>query len=126
VLQHGLLDSPFSLAEARVLFELAHRRQPTAAQLGPDLGLDAGYLSRILRGFERRELVRKTRAAEDGRERYLALTDAGRKAFARLDARSADAVRTLVGICNPRDQRRLVAAMATIAPTGAAAGIRRA
>lgn len=114
VLQHGLLDSPFSLAEARVLFELAHRKQPTAAQLGPDLGLDAGYLSRILRGFERKALVRKTRSTEDGRERYLALTDAGRKAFARLDARSAAAVRTLVGICTPRDQRRLVAAMATI------------
>src|SRR5262249_54863644 len=86
VLQHGLLDSPFSLAEARVLFELAHRNKPTAAQLGTDLGLDAGYLSRILRGFERKELVRKARSADDGRERFLALTAAGRKAFAHLDA----------------------------------------
>jgi len=114
VLQHGLLDSPFSLAEARVLFELAHRNQPTAAQLGADLGLDAGYLSRILRGFERKGLVRKARPAADRRQRALALTDAGRKAFARLDARSAGEVRTLLGKCTVRDQQRIVAAMATI------------
>ena len=114
VLQHGLLDSPFSLAEARVLFELAHRSRPTATQLGADLGLDAGYLSRILRGFERKGLVRKARSAEDGRERFLTLTDAGRKAFARLDARSADAVRTLLGRCTAPDQKRIVGAMTTI------------
>jgi DNA-binding MarR family transcriptional regulator/N-acetylglutamate synthase-like GNAT family acetyltransferase len=114
VLQDGLLDSPFSLAEARVLFELAHRREPTATQLGADLGLDAGYLSRILRGFERKKLIRRARSAMDRRERFLALTDAGRKAFARLDARSAGAVRALLGKCTSGDQRRLVAAMATI------------
>src|SRR5215813_14046541 len=114
VLQHGLLDSPFSLAEARVLYELAHRNQPTAAQLGADLGLDAGYLSRILRGFERKALVRKARSAEDRRERFLALTDAGRRAFAGLDARSAAAVRALLASCPVRGQQRLVAAMATI------------
>jgi len=114
VLQRGLLDSPYSLAEARVLFELAHRNQPTATLLGVDLGLDAGYLSRILRGFERKGLVRRARSAEDGRERFLALTDAGRKAFARLDARSAEAVRALLGTCNARDQQRIVGAMTTI------------
>jgi DNA-binding MarR family transcriptional regulator/GNAT superfamily N-acetyltransferase len=114
VLQHLLLESPFSLAEARVLFELAHRDQPTASQLAADLGLDAGYLSRILRGFERNGFVRKVRSAEDGRERYLALSPAGRKAFARLDARSADAVRALLARCEARDQQRIVAAMATI------------
>jgi DNA-binding MarR family transcriptional regulator/GNAT superfamily N-acetyltransferase len=114
VLQHGLLDSPFSLAEARVLFELAHRNRPTATQLGADLGLDAGYLSRILRGFERKGLVRKARSANDRRERFLALTDAGHKAFARLDARSADAVRALLGTCTVHNQRRIVAAMTTI------------
>ena len=114
VLQHGLLDSPFSLPEARVLFELAHRKQSTATQLGADLGLDAGYLSRMLRGFERKGLIRKARSVKDGRERFLALTDAGRKAFARLNASSADAVRTLLGKCTAHDQRRIVGAMMTI------------
>jgi len=114
VLQHGLLDSPFSLAEARVLFELAHRNRPTATRLGVDLGLDAGYLSRILRGFARKGLVRSARSTSDGRERFLRLTDAGRKAFARLDTSSADAVRTLLGKCTVREQQRIVAAMVTI------------
>ncbi len=85
VLQEGLLDSPFSLAEARVLYELAHRDRPTATELGTELGLDPGYLSRILRSLEKRSLVAKTRSAEDGRESFLALTAEGRKAFARLD-----------------------------------------
>ena len=114
VLQRGLLDSPYSLAEARVLFELAHRNRPTATELGVDLGLDAGYLSRMLRGFERKGLVRRVRSPQDGRERFLALGDAGRKAFACLDARSADAVRELLGKCSVRDQQRIVGAMTTI------------
>jgi DNA-binding MarR family transcriptional regulator/GNAT superfamily N-acetyltransferase len=114
VLQRGLLGSPFSLAEARVLFELAHRDQPTATQLGADLGLDAGYLSRILRGFERKGLVRKDPSVEDRRQHFLALTDAGRRAFAGLDARSAAAVRALLGERTVQDQRRLVGAMTTI------------
>src|ERR1700691_3575213 len=68
VLNEGLLRSPFSLAEARVLYELAQREKPTASGLRLELNLDAGYLSRILRGFEKRGLVRKTRAAKDGRQ----------------------------------------------------------
>ena len=114
VLQRSLLDSPFSLAEGRVLFELAHRNRPTATELGADLGLDPGYLSRMLRGFERKGFVRKARSTEDGRAHRLALTDAGRKAFARLDARSAESVRTLLGKCSPRDQQRVVTAMEAI------------
>lgn len=114
VLQQGLLDSPFSLAEARVLFELAHRDRPTATELGNDLGLDPGYLSRMLRNFERKTLVLKTRSAEDGRESLLALTREGRKAFARLDARSAKDVRALLADCSAHDQQRVVAAMQTI------------
>jgi len=114
VLQQRMLATSYSLTEARVLFEIAHRDRPTASQLGEDLGLDAGYLSRILRAFERASLVRKTRSTEDGRERYLVLTDAGRRTFARLDGRSATAVRALLGRCAVREQRRVVAAMATI------------
>jgi DNA-binding MarR family transcriptional regulator/GNAT superfamily N-acetyltransferase len=111
VLQRGLLDSPFSLAEARVLFELAHRVRPTATDVGRDLGLDAGYLSRMLRTFEKRALVRKTRSANDGRESFLALTREGRKAFALLDGRSAKAVGALLAACTDIEQRRLVDAM---------------
>jgi DNA-binding MarR family transcriptional regulator/GNAT superfamily N-acetyltransferase len=114
VLQQRLHDSPFSLAEARVLFELAHRDRPTATLLGHELGLDPGYLSRMLRDFERRALVRRTRSAEDGRESLVALTREGQKAFARLDARSAGDVRALLARCTTRDQQRIVAAMRTI------------
>ena len=114
VLQEGLLDSPFSLAEARVLYELAHRDRPTATALGTELGLDPGYLSRMLRTLEKRSLVAKARSAEDGRESFLSLTAEGRKAFSRLDRSSADSVRALLSGCSVRDQHRLVDAMGAI------------
>src|SRR5881398_353885 len=102
LLRRGAYDSPFSLTEVRVLYELAHREQPTATELGRDLGLDAGYLSRMLRGFEKRGLVTRTRSAADGRRSHLALTPPGRKVFAPLDARS------------PAAQTHVIAAMETI------------
>src|SRR5439155_144638 len=88
LLHEGYLESPFSLSEVRVLYELAHREKPTAAELGRELGLDAGYLSRILRGFERRHLVERTASKADGRQSHLALTERGRAAFAPPQARS--------------------------------------
>src|SRR5919112_190788 len=97
VLREGLLDSPFSLTEARVLYELANRQRPTAKELGSDLGLDAGYLSRILRHFEEQGLLHRERLASDGRQAILALTPAGRDAFAPLDERSRRQVGELVG-----------------------------
>src|SRR5919108_6018843 len=74
VLGEGYLDSPFSLTEVRVLYELAHRDGLTAATLAAELGLDAGYLSRILRGFERRGFLQRSRSTSDGRQALLSLT----------------------------------------------------
>lgn len=114
VLREGLLDSPFSLSEARVLYELAHREQPTATELGKDLGLDPGYLSRILRGFERRGLVRKTPSEADGRRNLLTLTRKGEEAFAPLNVRSRAEIGALLGSLTEAEQVRLVEAMHTI------------
>ena len=114
VLQEGLLRSPFSLAEARVLYELAQRERPTASELLQELDLDAGYLSRILGSFEGRGLVEKRPSPADGRQILLRLTPAGRKAFAPLDARARREVGVLLGRLAPTDQGRLVAAMQTI------------
>lgn len=114
VLHEGLLGSPYSLTEVRVLYELANRNQPTAAALGRDLGLDPGYLSRILRSFARRGLVTKTRSATDGRQSLLSLTARGKKAFAPLDARSHDEVAAMLARLPADEQRRLLEAMRTI------------
>lgn len=114
VLRGGMLNSPFALAEVRVLYELAHRDRPTATAIGRDLGLDPGYLSRILRRFERRRLVRRQTSDADGRQALLSLTATGRKAFAALDARSTREVAGLIGRLGARDQARLVASMGTI------------
>jgi DNA-binding MarR family transcriptional regulator/GNAT superfamily N-acetyltransferase len=111
LLQEGLLDSAFSLTEARVLYELAHRDRPTATALAADLGLDAGYLSRILRRFSERGLMAKTAAPGDGRQSLLALTARGRKAFAPLDRGSRDQVAALLGRLGAAEQERVVAAM---------------
>src|SRR6266536_1907591 len=114
LLRRGAYDSPFSLTEVRVLYELAHRDRPTATELCRDLGLDAGYLSRILRGFERRGLLQRTRSKHDARRSHVALTARGRKAFAPLDARShEDAGGMLRGLL-PAQQERVVEAMETI------------
>jgi DNA-binding MarR family transcriptional regulator/GNAT superfamily N-acetyltransferase len=88
LLHEGLLDSPFSLTQSRVLYELAQRNDLSATQLSRELGLDPGYLSRMLRGFESRGLLRRVRADDDARRSLLALTRAGRAAFAPLDRRS--------------------------------------
>jgi DNA-binding MarR family transcriptional regulator/GNAT superfamily N-acetyltransferase len=114
VLREGAYKSPFSLTEVRVLYELANRDQPTATALGRELGLDPGYLSRILRGFERRGLVLKPRSAADGRQSHLSLTAQGRKVFAPLNARSHAEVAAMLGGLSPAAQARVVGAMQTI------------
>jgi DNA-binding MarR family transcriptional regulator/GNAT superfamily N-acetyltransferase len=114
LLHEGLAGSAFPLTEARVLYELAHRQGPTATELCRDLGLDAGYLSRILRGFERRGLLDRTRSKHDGRRSHLALTARGRKAFAPLNARSHEDVGAMLRGLAPAQQERMVHAMETI------------
>jgi len=114
LLQEGLLDSAFSLTEARVLYELAHREPTTATALAADLDLDAGYLSRILRRFDEKGLVAKKRAPNDARQSLLAITAEGRKAFAPLNKGSRDQVAAMLGRLDPSGQERVVAAMATV------------
>lgn len=116
-LSEGHLQSALSLAEVRVLYELAHRDGPTAAELSRELGLDPGYLSRILRSFEKRTLIEKTRAAHDARQTHLRLTEAGKTAFAELNERANDEVAAMVARVSPDDRRRLVDAMRTIQRT---------
>jgi len=108
VLQEGHLESPFSLTEVRVLYELAHREQPTAAELCKDLELDPGYLSRMLRGFEKRGLVRKAPSATDARQSLLQLTPRGRKDFDLLDQRASDGIASLLTPLSPLQRKQLV------------------
>ncbi len=114
VLTDGLLRSPYSLTEARVLYELAYRDQPIATQIGKELGLDAGYLSRILRGFEKRGLLGRRPSRTDGRHSLLSLTAQGRKTFAMLDRRSRNGTGAMLRGLPLTEQLRLIKAMLTI------------
>jgi DNA-binding MarR family transcriptional regulator/N-acetylglutamate synthase-like GNAT family acetyltransferase len=114
VLQQGLLSSPFSLTEVRVLYELAHRRKVTAGALCDELGLDAGYLSRILRSFERRGLIARERSKEDGRQNFLALTSRGRQVFVPLEKRSDEQVEGMLRKLSRGQRKQLVEAMLAV------------
>ncbi|KUO77490.1 MAG: MarR family transcriptional regulator [Clostridia bacterium BRH_c25] len=114
VLREGLLHSPYSLTEARILFELAHSDEYTASDLGRELGLDAGYLSRALAKFEQQGFIEKVRSEHDGRQYFLHLTKEGKKAFAPLNQRSRDEVAEMLGDFNEEEQQRLLKAMQTI------------
>lgn len=114
VLQEGLLHSPYSLTEARIIFELANRSSLTASDLGQELGLDAGYLSRILHKLEQQNLIEKTRSDDDGRQRLISLTTAGKNAFSLLDSRSNDEVSEMLSELSEGDRVRLIEAMHTL------------
>jgi DNA-binding MarR family transcriptional regulator/N-acetylglutamate synthase-like GNAT family acetyltransferase len=114
LLQDGLLETPFSLTQARVLYELAHKRDCTATDIVGALGLDHGYLSRILRNFEERGLISRKRAKEDGRQMVLALTAKGQFAFGALDKRSQNDMGAMLRGLSEAEQQRVVTAMDTI------------
>jgi DNA-binding MarR family transcriptional regulator/GNAT superfamily N-acetyltransferase len=114
VLREGLLDSEFSLTELRILYELAQRENLTASELGKDLGLDAGYLSRILRGFKKRGLVNSKASELDGRQFLLQLTKQGKKSFAPLNAAAQKEIGEMLNKLPAAEQCRLIEAMNTI------------
>jgi DNA-binding MarR family transcriptional regulator/N-acetylglutamate synthase-like GNAT family acetyltransferase len=111
VLKKGLLDSPLSLAEGRVLYELAQRERTTASELAQELGLDSGYLSRMLKSFQSKGLIGRTVAEGDGRQMLLTLTARGREMFATIDGRSRDEIAALLAKLPASDQAGLVAAL---------------
>jgi DNA-binding MarR family transcriptional regulator/GNAT superfamily N-acetyltransferase len=114
VLQDRFLGSPFSLAEARVLQEIAQHDRTTATEVSQALGLDAGYVSRILLAFDRGGLMRRTRSNTDGRRTHLSLTRSGKAAFARLNQQSHNDVAAMLRKLSVDGQRRLLAAMHAI------------
>jgi DNA-binding MarR family transcriptional regulator/GNAT superfamily N-acetyltransferase len=115
VLRRNFLDSPYSLAEARVLYEIARGQgATTASDIGRALDLDAGYLSRLLRNFEKRGLIRRTASPRDARQSHLALTPRGRQAFAPLEQRSQRDTAAMLEKLKAADQARMIAAMNTI------------
>ena len=114
VLSEGLLDSPYSLTEVRVMYEIAHRRDITAGELATDLDLDRGYLSRLLKGFETKKLLVRTPSAEDGRRQHLRLTPAGMRVFVPLEERSQEQVRGMLNALDEDRRRAVLAAMDTI------------
>src|SRR5579863_968753 len=114
VLRKTYLDSSYSLGEARLLYEIAQRRSPTATEIVRALDLDAGYLSRVLQNFEKRGLIQRQVSTRDTRQSHVALSSLGRKTFAPLDRRSQREAGATLEKLRPADQARLVAAMSTI------------
>jgi DNA-binding MarR family transcriptional regulator/GNAT superfamily N-acetyltransferase len=114
VLRKTYLDSPYSLGEARVLYEIARQGSPTASDVGRALDLDAGYLSRVLRKFEKSGLIERTASARDARQSHLALTTQGKRAYAPLEARSQRGTGEMLSRLAPTKQAQLIAAMTTI------------
>jgi DNA-binding MarR family transcriptional regulator/N-acetylglutamate synthase-like GNAT family acetyltransferase len=117
VLEEGLLASSFTLAQARVLFELGSREPVTAGELARDLGLDAGYLSRILQGFATSRLLLRERSDDDARRSALSLTARGRKAFRAIDQRSRSTIGRMIMPLAPCARERLLEAMHTVERT---------
>jgi DNA-binding MarR family transcriptional regulator/GNAT superfamily N-acetyltransferase len=114
VLSRGLLDSRYSLTQVRVMYEIAHRPGVLASELAAELGLDPGYLSRILTGFEGKRLVARTASSADARRQHLRLTSAGHRVFAPLERRAQQQVRSLLAGLDDSRREAVLAAMSAI------------
>jgi DNA-binding MarR family transcriptional regulator/GNAT superfamily N-acetyltransferase len=114
LLREAWLDSKFSLTEARVLYEIGQRAGVTASEIGGELGLDAGYLSRMLRRFHKEGLIRKQVSSADARQTLLSMTVRGRKAFAPLESHTRTQVGSMLERLGSHEQDRLVSAMGTV------------
>jgi len=114
VLRKTYLDSPYSLGEMRVLYELAHRDGLTASDIGRALDLDAGYLSRLLRNFQKRGLISRKTSTKDARQSHLSLTARGRKLFAPMEERSQRQAGSMIDKLDASQQAQIVAAMTAI------------
>jgi DNA-binding MarR family transcriptional regulator/GNAT superfamily N-acetyltransferase len=113
-LNEGLLNSEYSLAEARVLYELAIRNAPKAGEIAEELGVDAGYLSRLLGKFERDGLLKRKQSGQDGRYADLTLTSRGRSAFKKLNALSEEQAETVLGGLPPLARVEFIECMRTM------------
>jgi DNA-binding MarR family transcriptional regulator/predicted N-acetyltransferase YhbS len=111
VLNEHLYDTPFSLTEARVLFELGQRDETEVAELRRTIGLDAGYLSRLLARFEESGLIRRDRSGSDARRQVIRLTNPGHDTFRVLDTKSVAQIRDLLSDLTAAEQTRLIEAM---------------
>jgi len=114
LLHKSYLDSPFSLSEMRVLYKLAHRTAPSAAELGKDLNLDAGYLSRMLFNFEKRGYITRKPSEKDARQSDLLLTRRGLAAFEPYETKANEEMAAILDQLTVDDQQRLVEAMQLI------------
>ena len=114
LLREGLLDTPYSLTQARILYELGTRTNVRSSDLVRDLALDPGYLSRLVGNFERQGLVKRARSKDDGRVQYLGVTAKGRREFERLNSRSRAEVRDMLERMDTPQQEQLVNSMAAI------------
>jgi DNA-binding MarR family transcriptional regulator/N-acetylglutamate synthase-like GNAT family acetyltransferase len=114
LLRASMLQSGFSLTEARIIFEIGHQGETNASKLGGELDIDGGYLSRILRNFESRGLIERARCEKDGRQRVLRLVENGQEAFATLVSRSRNEVEFMLAALTDEDQGRLLDAMSAV------------
>jgi DNA-binding MarR family transcriptional regulator/GNAT superfamily N-acetyltransferase len=114
IIEPKLLDSPWTLQEARIIYEVAQHPGCTATDLVRNLGLDAGFLSRTLQALRRRQVVMRKPSKQDGRASELTLTAKGRAAFAELDSRSRDEVAALLGKLDDGERAAVVHAMTAI------------